>query len=187
MAPLSFTYGEVIVSETNRKSRSVEMPEPILDFDLLKEVEQFLYREARLADERLYSNWEDLWTDDGKYWVPANSGDINPELEMSIIYDNRSRIALRVKQFYTGKRFAAESASTIRRVVSNVELLEVNADEVRVASNAIVYESTRRQENIWASRNEHLLRKVTGQWKIAFKKVTLVNCDKALDNLTFFI
>lgn len=158
-----------------------------VDYELFREVEQFLFKEARLADERLYSDWESLWTDDAKYWVPANSGDIDPELEMSIIYDNRSRIALRVKQFYTGKRYAAEAASKLRRLVSNIELIAVDDNEVRVASNAIVYESTIRQENIWASRNEHLLRKIDAEWCMAYKKVTLVNCDKALDNLTFLI
>lgn len=172
------------VVETREESSGAET---VLDFELLKEAEQFLYREARLADERRYREWENLWTDDGKYWVPANSGDIDPELEMSIIYDNRSRIALRVNQFYTGKRYAAEAASKLRRIVSNVELLEVNGNEVRVASNVVVYESARRHENHWASANEHLIRKVDGQWKLAFKKVTLVNCDKALDNLTFMI
>ncbi len=42
------------------------------------EVEQFLYREARYADESDYDAWEALWTDDALYWVPANSADTDP-------------------------------------------------------------------------------------------------------------
>lgn len=158
-----------------------------IDFELLKRVEQFLYREARLQDERLYSDWEKLWTDDGLYWVPANSADIDPELEMSIIYDNRSRISLRVNQFYTGKRFAAKPASALRRVVSNVEILGDDGVEIRVASNAVIYESALRQETVWGCRNEYKLRRVDGRLKMAYKKVVLVNCDKAVGNLTFLI
>jgi 3-phenylpropionate/cinnamic acid dioxygenase small subunit len=158
-----------------------------VNYTLLKEVEQFLYREARLADERQYREWENLWTDDAIYWVPANSADIDPEREMSIIYDNRSRIALRVNQFYTGKRYMAESESALRRLVSNVELLAENGDEVTVASNFVIFESTRRHDNVWGGRTEHRLRKVEGQWQMAYKKVALVNCDKALDNITFMI
>ncbi|MGH7343256.1 MAG: nuclear transport factor 2 family protein, partial [Candidatus Rokuibacteriota bacterium] len=41
----------------------------------LEEIGQFLYREARLADEGEYDAWEALWTDDGVYWVPANGDD----------------------------------------------------------------------------------------------------------------
>ena len=37
----------------------------------LSEAEQFVYREARLADSHDYDGWEALWTDDAVYWVPA--------------------------------------------------------------------------------------------------------------------
>ena len=62
---------------------------------LLDEVTQFIYREARYQDDHAYDDWESLWTDDGVYWIPANGEGGDPEKEMSIIYDNRSRIALR--------------------------------------------------------------------------------------------
>jgi hypothetical protein len=44
------------------------------DLDL-RQIEQFLYREARYADEHDYDAWEALWTDDASYWVPAG-GDL---------------------------------------------------------------------------------------------------------------
>lgn len=72
---------------------------------VLDEVTQFIYREARLQDEHQYDAWESLWTEDGVYWVPANGDDIDPEQQMSILYDNRSRIALRIRQYHTGKRY----------------------------------------------------------------------------------
>jgi 3-phenylpropionate/cinnamic acid dioxygenase small subunit len=158
-----------------------------LDYELLREVEQFLYREARLADERKYNDWEALWTDDGVYWVPANGADIDPETEMSIIYDHRSRIALRVRQFYTGKRFVVEPASSLRRVVSNIELLDSDNDDIKVASNAIIFDSATRGDSIWACSNIHTLRRVDGELKMAFKKVVLVNNDKALNTISFLI
>ena len=37
----------------------------------LRQIEQFVYREARYADEHDYDAWEALWTDDALYWVPA--------------------------------------------------------------------------------------------------------------------
>ena len=63
---------------------------------LLRGVEQFIYREARLRDEHRYDEWEALWTDDGVYWVPANGDDTDPTTQMSILFDNRPRIATRV-------------------------------------------------------------------------------------------
>lgn len=64
---------------------------------------RFIVVEARLQDEHEYEQWETLWAKDGVYWIPANGEGGDPDQEMSIIYDNRSRIALRVKQLMTGR------------------------------------------------------------------------------------
>src|SRR5579872_2111673 len=93
-----------------------------VDVELLREVEQFIYREARLADEHDYAGWEALWTDDAVYWVP--SGDTtDPMTQMSIIHDNRSRIRIRIRQLETGRRHAQAPPSQLRRMVTNIELL----------------------------------------------------------------
>ncbi|WP_275629440.1 aromatic-ring-hydroxylating dioxygenase subunit beta [Pseudomonas sp. 273] len=155
--------------------------------ELLNEVSQFLYREARLQDTHEYDQWEALWTDDGIYWVPANGDDIDPETQMSIIYDNRSRIALRIRQFHTGKRHTQAPPSRLGRVLSNVELIAVEGDELRVAANAMVFESNLRADTVWCTRNEYLLRREEGGLRMARKKVVLVNNDKALFTLSFLI
>lgn len=155
---------------------------------LLIAVTAFIYKEARLQDEHQYEAWEALWTDDGVYWVPANSDDIDPEKEMSIIYDNRSRIALRVKQLLTGKHFTQTPQSRLRHLVSNIELVDQEAGgDIAVASNSLVFESSLRDDTIWAARNEYRLRYVDGELRMAYKKVTLVNNDKALYTLSFLI
>ncbi|CEJ14783.1 Anthranilate 1,2-dioxygenase small subunit [bacterium YEK0313] len=155
--------------------------------ELMHEVTQFIHREARLQDAHEYDDWEALWTDDAVYWVPANGEDIDPEREMSIIYDNRSRIALRIKQLHTGKRHSQTPRSRLARVVSNIELLDSGAAEIRVAANAMVFESNMRGETLWATRNEYTLRRIDGALRMARKKVVLVNNDKALFTLSFLI
>ena len=157
------------------------------DRALLEEVTQFIYREARLQDEHAYDAWEALWTDDGVYWIPANGEGGDPELEMSIVYDNRSRIALRIKQFHTGKRFSQTPRSRLRRLVSNIEILEQDTLHIRVASNAMVFESNRRGDRVWASRNEYKLRREGDGLRMAAKKVVLVNNDTALYTMAFLI
>lgn len=159
----------------------------VLDLALLTEVSQFIYEEARLQDEHAYDAWEALWTDDAIYWIPANGDDIDPESQMSIIYDNRSRLALRIKQFHTGKRHTQSPQSRLRRVVSNVQILSQDGDELTAASNALVFESNLRAETVWATRNEYRLRRVDGELRMARKKVMLANNDKALYTLSFLI
>ncbi|HIC29718.1 MAG TPA: hypothetical protein EYO85_09835 [Rhodospirillales bacterium] len=41
--------------------------------DVLRQVEQFLYREARLLDNRQFHQWLELLTDDIRYWIPMRS------------------------------------------------------------------------------------------------------------------
>ena len=153
----------------------------------LEDVTQFIYREARLQDEHEYDEWASLWTEDGIYWVPANGDDIDPEHQMSIIYDNRSRISLRIRQYHTGKRFSQTPKSRLRRLVSNVEILSDNGAELQVASNAMVFESQTRGDQIWASRNEYTLRREGKGFRMALKKVMLVNNHTALFTMAFLI
>ena len=154
---------------------------------LLDEVTQWVYREARLQDEHRYDEWEALWTDDGIYWVPANGEGGDPEQEMSIIYDNRSRIALRIRQFHTGKRYSQTPKSRLRRVVSNIEILSDDGGELTVGSNALIFESHVRGDTLWAARNEYRLRREGTGLKMAFKKVVLVNNQTALWSMAFLI
>jgi 3-phenylpropionate/cinnamic acid dioxygenase small subunit len=160
---------------------------PALDLELLREVEQFVYREARLQDELQYDQWEGLWTDDAIYWVPANGDDIDPTAQMSIIFDNRSRIGTRIKQLQTGKRHSQNPASRLRRLIGNVELLATDDDEVQVGGNALVYESRERGVTLWAARIEWTLRRTDEGLRMARKKVMLVNNDRALNTLAFLI
>jgi 3-phenylpropionate/cinnamic acid dioxygenase small subunit len=154
---------------------------------LLSRVEQFIFKEARLQDEHLYEDWEALWTDDAIYWIPANRDDMDPELEMSIIYDNRSRIGVRVRQLLSGKRHTQEPRSRLRHLVSNVEILGRDGREISAGCNVMVFESNLRGDTIWAARTEYLLRDEGETFKMARKKVALVNNDKPLYTLSFLI
>ena len=157
------------------------------DETLLRRVEAFIYREARLQDEHRYEDWEALWTDDAIYWVPANGDDIDPDQQMSIIYDNRSRIGVRVRQLLSGKRYTQEPRSRLRHLISNIEILARDGTELNVGCNVMVFEATERDDTLWAARTEYALRDEPGGIKMARKKVALVNNHKPLYTLSFLI
>lgn len=161
------------------------------DFDRL-EVEEFLYREARYADENDYEAWEALWTDDALYWVPSGGADTDPLREMSVIYDNRSRISTRLKQLRTGRRYAAAPPSNLRRIVSNIEFLGGRATpdrgaDLEVGANFLVLESRARGTQLWGGRVTYRLRRVDGELRLAYKKVVLVDNDRPIPTLGFLI
>jgi benzoate/toluate 1,2-dioxygenase beta subunit len=159
-------------------------------FDV-RDVEQFLYREARFADESDYDSWEALWTEDALYWVPAGNDDAHPLEQMSVIYDNRNRISTRLKQLRTGRRYAQAPPSKLRRSISNVELLGGRAaatgTDLEVGANFLVLESRARGNHLWGGRVTYRLRHVDGALRMSYKKVVLVDRDKPLPTLGFLI
>jgi benzoate/toluate 1,2-dioxygenase subunit beta len=159
-------------------------------FDV-RDVEQFLYREARFADESDYDSWEELWTEDALYWVPAGNDDAHPLEQMSVIYDNRNRISTRLKQLRTGRRHAQAPPSNLRRSITNVELLGGRASatgtDLEVGANFLVLESRARGNHLWGGRVTYRLRHVDGALRMSYKKVVLVDRDKPLPTLGFLI
>jgi 3-phenylpropionate/cinnamic acid dioxygenase small subunit len=154
-------------------------------------VADFLYLEARLADEARYAEWLELWTDDGVYWVPATTDPgADPERHLSHIYDNRARIETRVKLLQTGVRHSQEPASQMRRLVSNIEVEAAADGELVAGSNFILAElavQARRELHWWAGRVIHRLRRVDGRLRMSRKTVVLVNAAEPLPNLAFLI
>lgn len=162
-------------------------PAPVLDEALLRRVEQFIFGEAHLQDTHAYDAWEALWTDDAIYWIPANGEDTDPETKMSIVYDNRSRLKVRIDQLKTGRRHTQTPRSALVRVVSNIQLLSRSGNEVEARSNALVFEENLRAETVWATRNEYRLREVDGALRMVRKKVVLANNHRPIFTLSFLI
>lgn len=163
-----------------------------IDEALRREVEDFLYLEARLADESRYEEWEALVTDDVHYWVPTSTAEADASSRLSYVNDNRSRLATRIRQLRTGLRHAQTPVSVMRRLVSNIEILAVDdaVGEITVGSNFILHELAHQATNevrIWAGRTTHRLRRVDGRLRMAAKRVDLVNASGPLPNLAFLI
>jgi benzoate/toluate 1,2-dioxygenase beta subunit len=153
-------------------------------------VERFIYREAQLADESRYDEWEKLLTDDMKYWVPAGGEDPDPTFDVSIINDNRSRLATRLRQLMTGTRHSQAPKSKMRRLISNIGAEKTGDGEYKVEANFVVYEyqmQSTHQINVWPGRVEYRLRQVAGELKMSLKKVMLVHAGGNIPTLAFLI
>ena len=165
---------------------------PAIDETTRREIESFLYLEARLADESRYEEWEALVTDDVHYWVPADPSDYDPASRLSYVNDNRARLGTRIRQLKTGLRHSQTPPSVMRRIVSNVEIRSFDRAkrEYQVESNFVLYELARQATGdlrIWVGRATHRLRREGERLKIAAKRVDLVNAAGPIPNLTFLI
>ena len=154
-------------------------------------VVEFLYREARLADEARYAEWLALWTEEAVYWVPASTDpDADAETRISHIYDNRARLETRIKLLQTGHRYSQEPASLMRRLISNIEVVDGRDGQLVAGSNFILAElsvQAKAEMHWWVGRATHHLRRVEGALRMSLKKVVLINAAEPLPNLSFLI
>lgn len=152
-------------------------------------VAAFLYREARLADEHRYEEWLALWDDaDICYWIPNGRDDPDPHREISITYDDRARLEDRIHRLSGRFAHAQRPQSRMRRLVSNIETTQPSAHLLHVESNFLLAELRHGSQDLFAGRAIHEIRlQADGSWRIAAKKVLLVNNDSFIDNLTFLV
>ena len=159
------------------------------------EAEDYLYREAAILDQREYDRWLTLFTDDGIYWLPMED-DGDPHLQSSILYDDTKMRAMRVHQILRKSHYAQMPKSRTVHSISNVIVEAINYDdetEVNCVLNVTeVREGNYQQlglgnQRTFAGHAKYRLRREADRLAIALKKVTLVNRDMPIENLSFII
>jgi 3-phenylpropionate/cinnamic acid dioxygenase small subunit len=146
-------------------------------------LEQFLYHEARLLDTQQFEAWLELFTDDATYWVPLERGQQDAVETSSIIHDDRTLLGLRVQQARHPRAHARLPLARTVRQVGNVMALEDNGAELRVASTLQLIEWRDDRQRVWGALVEHRLRRANGGFRIAHKRIDLVNSEGELDGI----
>lgn len=152
-------------------------------------LEAFVYLEAQLADESRYDEWEALLADDVRYWVPVQP-DADPDRDVSIINDNRSRLATRLRQLRTGTRHSQAPQSSMRRMLSNLVFERLDDGLFAVEANFVIHEYQVQSVNelaLWPGRVRYHLRADGASFKIVLKKVMLVHAAGPLPSLAFLV
>lgn len=163
-------------------------PVSLQHLGLVREVEEFLFKEAALADANEYEKWFALWSQDLVYWVPCNADDISPAKEVSLIFDDRSRLEERIFRLQTKHAHSQSPKSTLTRTVGNITLENFDATSGgTVHSRFFLAEVRLGRTTVWAGRQVFTLERVNGTFKIRQKNVFLVNNDSVMGNLTFLI
>jgi 3-phenylpropionate/cinnamic acid dioxygenase small subunit len=163
--------------------------------ELLRDVEQFLYREARLLDARRFHEWLELFTDDVRYWMVGRTSryprsskaitvlgpdrrtetDLDIEDELAILDENKVTLSGRIARLETGMAWAEDPPSRTRHLITNIEVEPGDAaSELTVYSNFLVYRTrAETEQDFYVGARQDVLRRVDGAWKIARRKLVL--------------
>ena len=143
------------------------------------DIEAFLTREADLLDERRFDEWRDLFDEDGYYWVPLTPDQKSPDDEVSLFYDDRRTMETRFARLAHPRIHAQSPPTRTCRIVGNFRI-EGPGDEPAsciVVSKLILVDYRQGEQRLFAGRVRHKLRRAGTGFRIAWKKVELINCD----------
>jgi len=166
------------------------------DIELVHEVEQFLYREARLLDAEQFDAWLELLTEDIHYWMPSIQNryrrDKTPAHSpghMALFDEDLKSLQLRIKRFNTGVAWPEDPPTRHCHVITNIEVeLTENPNEYRVYSAFVNQRSrTEQDEDTMMGRREDLLRRVDGALKLAHRKIITTQSTILAKNLSAFL
>ncbi|MGH0034276.1 MAG: aromatic-ring-hydroxylating dioxygenase subunit beta [Myxococcota bacterium] len=162
--------------------------------ELQHEVEQFYYREARLLDGRRYQTWLGLCTEDVRYVMPGRSNPlvdnaergreamigVERELEgvesdgLPVRDESLFHLTMRVNRAYAPNSWAENPPARTRRIIGNVEVLEVSDDQLAVTSNFhLSYSRPGSASFLYAGQRRDLLRRGDEGLRIASREVVM--------------
>ncbi|HEY3240142.1 MAG TPA: 3-phenylpropionate/cinnamic acid dioxygenase subunit beta [Acidimicrobiia bacterium] len=171
---------------------------PRVDVELQHEIEQFLYHEAHLLDEREFQDWLELFTDDIHYWMPTRYNRLRREMdtefsapdECAFFDEDKDSLSRRITRLETGMAWAEDPPSRTRHLFTNIRVVPTEAaDEFEVHANYLLYR-TRLEHDVefFVGARSDVLRRVDDGvgWQIARRKVILDQATLNAKNLSMF-
>jgi 3-phenylpropionate/cinnamic acid dioxygenase small subunit len=180
----------------------------MLDAETIRSVEQFLYREARLLDERRFHEWLRLFSDDIHYWMAARTNRYPKSSKAIAIFDadryadeasdatdefglfdeDMETLKARVARLDTGMAWAEDPPSRTRHLITNIEVSsEAQDGRLTVHCNFIVYRSRgETEQDFYVGARQDRLRRIDGEWRIAGRRMVLDQNVLTSKNLSIF-
>ena len=146
--------------------------------ETLHGIQQFLFHEARLLDERKLDDWLKLWTPEGRYWIPRKQGQQNPFDHVSLFWEDAMLREVRVRRVNHARNWSQQPLTYGSRLVGNVMVDGADAaGHVIVRSSLQLTEYRNDERQLGATVYHKLAATESGGWAIYMKRVNLTNCE----------
>jgi 3-phenylpropionate/cinnamic acid dioxygenase small subunit len=148
-----------------------------------REVEQFLYRQAEILDERRWDDWLGLFTPDGHYWMPADPSHSSGEGVPSIFYEDQYMMRVRAGRLEHPRAWSQSPRNRTNHVVSNViiENEEPETGALSVRAKFIMVEFRLDEQRYFTGTYRHHLVPTPAGLRIRLQRVDLLNYDGPYD------
>ncbi len=150
------------------------------------EIARFLYREARLLDDKRWEEWFALLSEDALYWVPLSRGQSDGEEHTSLAYEDRLLLRLRIERLRRDPP-SQQPPSFSQHVLQAPEAAQVGDGAWRARTPFSYAEAKGDAMLILYGVATHDLIAAGGGLLIRRKRVDLLNCDAALPSVQLFL
>ena len=147
------------------------------------EIIDFVYDEAWLLDEGRFTEWLDLWTAEGIYWMPLEWKQTDPVNQTSLLYEDNFMLRLRVERLNGARTFSQKPKSRCHHVLNRPRIVSIDGDRATVVTQMHYVETRLDEQQLLAVTVTHDLTRQDGTLKIAGKRVDILNCDAAFGNI----
>ena len=149
----------------------------------------FVYREARLIDEKRLDEWYELFTPDALYWMPLTRGQPQGEGHTSLFYEDKFLLKLRIERLQGANPYSQHQPSFCQHVLQCPQVLSVDeqANEFVLHTPFMYAESRLDDQFVLAGAAIHHLTLADGVLRIKRKKIELLNREAALPSIQLFL
>lgn len=153
------------------------------------ELADFVYREARLIDEKRFEEWYELFTADARYWMPLTRGQPEGEMHTSLFNEDKLLLKLRITRLRSPNAFSQQQPSFCQHVLQQpaVEVADAGASRFILRTPFMYVETQLDRQLVLAGVAWHHLTSIDGSLRIDMKKIELLNCDAALPSIQLFL
>lgn len=166
--------------------------------ELQHEIQQFLYYEARLLDDRRWDDWYALLAGDIHYVMPTRYNRLRREADKEFagpgetyhFDEDKHSLLQRIKRLKSATAWAEDPPSRTRHFVSNIVVrATANPDEYETDAYYLLYRGRlEREVETFAGMRHDLLRRsdAPARWLIARRAIVLDQTVVLARNMSFF-
>ena len=140
-------------------------------------VEAFLYREARLLDEQRFEDWLALFDEDGLYWIPGLPGQNDRLGAVSIVHEDRTVLRMRIRRIGHPRAWSLLPLPRSSHLLGNVTVASTAGGTIEAVASLQVALYRAGDRTRYDGRQTMRLRPDDGDFRIALKRIDLIDCD----------
>jgi 3-phenylpropionate/cinnamic acid dioxygenase small subunit len=148
---------------------------------LQQRVEEFLFHQSELLDEKQWAAYIDLFAVDGVYWMPVTPEQTEWLDSPSIFAEDRRMMEIRMGRVTHPNAWSQAPQWGTSHLVGNVVIESFSAIEVSVRSRFQMMELRRDTTRHFTGTYRHTLQRVGDDFRILLQRVDLLNGQTPFD------